>query len=963
MTIADVATGRFDPGALVSARGREWVVLPETRANVLRLRPLTGSEDDATLIHLDLEPTLPAAATFSPPDPARPGSFGSALLLRDALRLKLRAGAGPFRSFGNLGFEPRAYQLVPLLMALRQETIRLLVADDVGVGKTVEAGLIARELHDRGEIDRFVVICPPHLCEQWQQELQQKFHFDAVTVRPGTVRRLERGLGPDESVFDVYPVTVVSLDYIKSDRRRADFLRTCPRLVIVDEAHTCVQANTTTRHQRYRLLKGLAGDGRSPGRHLVLLTATPHSGDETAFHNLLGLLQPDFHAFGELPQGPERRALRQRLAGHFVQRRRGDIAEWKDDTVFPLRESREVTYRLTGAWGLLFEAVMAYARTLVQRAEGGTVKQQRMSWWAALAVLRCVSSSPAAASSTLRTRLEAAGPEDDARAVDELGQETVFDGALADDLLSRHEASPAGALEHWEDSRELRALIERADALRGPKNDPKLKVLLREVRELQKDGFRPVIFCRFIATARYVGEALRQRLGKKTHRVVVLTGELTPEQRREQVEELAELNEATRPVLVATECLSEGVNLQEHFDAVVHYDLTWNPTRLEQREGRADRFGQRSPKVRTVMLYGENNPVDGAVLRVILRKAEKIRRELGVSVPLPTDNNKIVEAILEAVLLHEPSDAAQMRLFNQAEKEVDSAWATVQSGRERSIFSHRRLRPADVLPEWERTTRVLGGPQDVERFVRSAAERLEAPLEQQNGAFRLPMDYLPAALGDRLRPLGMSAANRIGFRPPLAAGARHVHRSDPLVLVLADHVAEGAFGEGDAAVGARVSAAFVSDVKERTVVYLLRLRSQLETRRRNANGAGQGARMVLAEECLGVAVRGTGPPQVLGSDDGSSDEIAQELLSSEPVRNMPNGQKSLHAKQAIAALPQLQQEFDALARRRAEELLADHRRVRDASGMTGIRYSVRPCLPVDVIGVYVLVPAVAPREG
>ena len=261
----------FKPGDLVRARGREWVVLPELDTDRLKLRPLGGAEEDATLIYLPIEPETPTPATFALPDPNKSGSQEAALLLRDALRLKLRAGAGPFRSFGNINVEPRAYQLVPLLMALKLDTIRLLIADDVGIGKTIEAGLIARELIDRGEIKQLAVLCPPHLCEQWQQELAEKFSIEAEVVRTGTAARLERGLRPDESIFEVYPYTVVSLDYIKSDRRRSDFLRACPELVIVDEAHTCVQSNTAARHQRYQLLKGLA-EGE-PKRSMVL----PHS--------------------------------------------------------------------------------------------------------------------------------------------------------------------------------------------------------------------------------------------------------------------------------------------------------------------------------------------------------------------------------------------------------------------------------------------------------------------------------------------------------------------------------------------------------------------------------------------------------------------------------------------------------------------------------------------------------------
>src|SRR5690606_37448828 len=145
-----------------------------------------------------------------------------------------------------------------LLMALKLDPVRLLIADDVGIGKTVEALLIARELLDRGEVRRFSVLCPPHLADQWRTELSEKFHLDPVLVLPSTASRLD-GFGPTESLFDHYPITIVSTDFIKSDRRRDEFLRSAPELVIVDEAHTCADAGEgrSGRHQRHRLLKGL----------------------------------------------------------------------------------------------------------------------------------------------------------------------------------------------------------------------------------------------------------------------------------------------------------------------------------------------------------------------------------------------------------------------------------------------------------------------------------------------------------------------------------------------------------------------------------------------------------------------------------------------------------------------------------------------------------------------------------
>ncbi len=946
----------FKPGNLVRARGREWVVLPELGEDLLRLRPLGGAEEDATLVYLPLEAEPPVPAKFQPPDPEQPGTHLEALLLRDALRLKLRAGAGPFRSFGNLNVEPRAYQLVPLLMALKQEIVRLLIADDVGIGKTIEAGLIARELLDRGEITSLVVICPPHLCEQWQQELAEKFSIVAKVVRTGTITRLERGLRHDESIFEVYPFTVVSLDYIKSERRRSDFLRVCPEFVIVDEAHTCVQSNnTTTRHQRYQLLKSLAE--KEPLRGMLFLTATPHSGDDTAFHNLLGLLKPKFASLLDMPEGKSRRHLRDQLAMHFVQRRRGDIDEWKDKAGFPIRESREATYRLTGDWGRLFDDVLAYARTMVRRSESGDKLQQRMSWWAALALLRCISSSPAAASLALRTRLQAAKGETEQAQIehiDRVAGETVMDES-GDDFLAVKESVPAGTIDESEDAASLCRLIQGADRLRGSSNDPKLKALVNELRQLLQDGFRPVVFCRFIATAHYIGQELKKILDSKSTYVFVVTGELNSDQREERIEELKNLDDNIAPILIATDCLSEGVNLQRYFNAVIHYDLTWNPTRHEQREGRADRFGQASPIVRALMLYGENNPVDGAVLQVILRKADKIRKELGVSVPLPTENNRLVETIMQTVLLHGelPSQADQMDLdFGPTEIHVDKIWQTVSRKMTRTVFAQKRLTPEEVIPEWKKAVAVLGGTEDVERFVRHSAERLGAALDTRDGYYRLPIAHLPVEFKDRLNNIGFDKSAKISFTQPAPAGAIYIHRAHPVVEAFADHVTEGVLDDKRSGLGARASAIYTSGVTSRTVLYLLRLRSQLLVEQRGDDNRYSSAKYLLAEECLGIAVRGDATSKILTEDDALS------LLSLEPTQNMMEGQKVHLLRQAIDALPDLNDTFERVAHERARRLLEDHRRIREASDAKGLRYDVIPALPVDTIGVYIFMPMV-----
>ncbi|WP_321785787.1 helicase-related protein [Paraburkholderia sp. J94] len=940
-------TPEFHPGSLISARGREWVVLPESTAETLRLRPLGGGEHDETLIYLPLEkPQTVRPATFPWPTVAQARNHTASQMLLDALQLKLRSGAGPFRSFGNIAVEPRAYQLVPLLMALKLPTVRLLIADDVGIGKTIEGALIARELLDRGEIQRLTVLCPPHLCEQWQRELAERFHIHAVVVRSNTADRLERDLPPGTSLFHAHPYTVVSLDYIKSERRREAFQRHCPEFVVVDEAHTCTQAGQG-RQQRYQLLKGLADDAE---RHLVLLTATPHSGDEDAFFNLLGLLRPDFTQLKDMP-ADQRSDLREALARHFVQRRRPDIAEWQDTSMFPERLTAEITYRLTGAWGKLFNDVLTYARELVERSENQGLREQRMNWWAALALLRCISSSPAAAVNALRTRLTGVAGDagaSDAIPLEELeaqATDRVLDGT--DDALSTDDIEPGA---QTEDSERLQALIASATALAGQQNDPKLAKLQEHLALLLKDGFQPVVFCRYIATAHYLETALQEKFKSAT--VKAVTGELTPDEREDAVERLGESD--TR-ILVATDCLSEGINLQGLFTAVVHYDLSWNPTRHEQREGRVDRFGQKAREVRSTMLFGEDNPVDGAVLQVILRKAESIRKELGILVPMPDDEGKLTQALMNAVLLRKGASIGmqgELDLFGEPAKEIELAWesAREKARQNRSIFAQRRLRPEDVLPEWQKTAAVLGGETDVARFVSRAASQLGAPLQPANDHFKLLTEHLPASVRERLAVEGLTDTLRIDFHQPPAQGASFIHRTHPLVAVLADTLLERALDDAAYAIEdttvARAGSAFVNHVSLKTTVLLLRIRHQLTVTH------GASTHLLMCEEAVVVAASGNEPLTELSADQ------TRALLGAEATRNMPAPLRDRQLQSALDTLPGWQPRLDAIAQARAQALLQDHRRVREAAEGRG-SYQVTASLPVDVMGIYVLLPDAA----
>jgi superfamily II DNA or RNA helicase len=932
----------FATGALIRARGREWVVLPGSSEELVRVRPLSGVDDEETGILTGLETV--EAATFDLPDPTRAGDFRSSRLLRDALRLGFRSSAGPFRSFGAIAVQPRPYQLVPLMMALRQDTVRLLIADDVGIGKTIEASLIAKEMMAQGSAERLAVLCPPHLAGQWQSELRDKFHIDAELVMPGTVSRLERGLPMNRSIFEAYPHVIVSIDYIKGDRRKADFVRACPELVIVDEAHGCTLGSERGRQQRYELVRALSKD---PDRHLILVTATPHSGRADAFRSLLGHLDPSLEDLPDDLEGRGNEARRRSLARYLVQRRRGDIKSYLDeDTPFPEREEDEATYKLTEEYRKLFNRVLAYAREAVQDEAGGQ-HRQRVRWWAALGLLRALASSPAAAAETLRNRSTTADtttPEE----ADEVGRRSVLD-VDDDESFEGVDVTPGADVDEQDDEatrdrRRLQDMARQADALRGA-NDPKLQAAVPLIKRMLKDGYRPIVFCRFIATADYLAEELRGVLGKDVE-VAAVTGKLPPEERERRVLALAEHR---KRVLVATDCLSEGINLQEHFDAVMHYDLSWNPTRHEQREGRVDRYGQQRTKVRTLTFYGLDNQIDGIVLRVLIRKSRSIRDGLGVTVPTPQDTDSVMQAIAEGLLLHENADAGdQLALFEDyfrpKETRLHEEWdrAAEREQRSRTLFAQHTLDPNEVANELRAMREAIGSGADVERFVREVLTASGATL---NGDTPVAIDLTgtPRGLRDSVGALGDQAQLRARFELPIGDGEVHFTRTSPFVEGLATYVLDRALDPMQEGVAARCGAIRTDAVERRTTLLLIRMRFDIVTRR------GNRTHTQLAEDALLIAFEGTAAEAAW-----LSGETAQELLTAEPAGAVPDPAGAVAS--VLDGFDALRPELDGFARTRGEELLASHERVREASRAAGVTYAVEPKLPVDILGAYVFLP-------
>ncbi|OGR01324.1 MAG: helicase [Deltaproteobacteria bacterium RIFOXYD12_FULL_50_9] len=962
----------YQPGKLVSLRGRDWIVLPSDDKDLLLVKPLGGSDDEIAGIYLplDVESDRPADARFDVPTALDLGDISTARLLHDSARLAFRNGAGPFRSLAKLSFRPRSYQMVPLIMALRQEKVRLLIADDVGVGKTVEALLIIKELLERRKIKRFAVVCLPHLCEQWQAEIRAKLDIEAVIIRSNTQARLDRQIQGDTSVYDYYPYQVISIDYIKSDTRRNVFIEQCPELLIVDEAHTGARPAGTSagQQQRYHLVSSIA---HKPDQHLILLTATPHSGKPEEFHSLLGLLRKEFETLDLPNSSPQQR---KELARFFVQRKRADVEKWLgEDTPFPEREAFEWYYELSKEYAHFFDEMIDFARRLVgpDQKQGG---RKRVQYWTALALLRGVMSSPAAGVEMLNTRLSGLTPTTEDNADLQADEATAENPVRDSEFGFEGDNAPTHLIERHDWSshqrQQLRSFAQALSQLANLKDDQKLASAELIIEDWLKEGFNPVIFCRYIATANYVGKQLAPALKKKFAKldIQVITSEMPDELRKQRIEEMGK---SPLRVMIATDCLSEGINLQAHFTGVLHYDLPWNPNRLEQREGRVDRYGQLAPKVKACLLYGADNPIDGIVLDVLLRKVREIKRATGINVPFPEDSQSIIDTITQALLLNpdrhistkgvrKPGSAVQLTLdfglLSEAEQAKANITRKVDEAAERekasrSIFAQNAIKAQEIEADLREVDEAIGDTQAVESFVTAVLNNLlgvqvipHPSLPQigggpGRGGYRIIMANMPPQLRDLLPD---EEAVKISFQSPTPAGYHYIGRNHRFVEQLCQLVMANTMARVDNR-AARAAIIRTNQVAIKTTLLLFRCRNVIEQTKAH--------HQIVAEEMILWGWRGT-PQQKEFLDHGQAKEILTVARASSDLS--PQARAGF-LENELKLLQTLETEFTVVAEAQSKKLVAAHERF--SALMDNERFQVvYPVLPMDLLGVYILLP-------
>lgn len=547
------------------------------------------------------------------------------------------------------------YQLFPVLEALSMPRVNLLLADDVGLGKTIEAGLIVQELIRQRRIRRILIVCPSSLQIQWQDEMKEKFNLDFTIINSEQVYGIQRDLGMDANPWTVSPKIITSMDYLKQtdilNRFKSGTEHLLPHdavmlpwdLLIVDEAHNFSPARLSDDSNRYRLLRDIT----PYFEHRLFLTATPHNGYTTSFSGLLELLDPV--RFQQKPELTEEDYKHLRVI--MIRRMKSELNEGHDPPRFPLRKVKGLRIELSDNETALYEAMRTY-RIEVRKELSKKGNKERIlgEFIFALLTKRLLSSSYAFAR-TWWNHVAGFGLEefgyDQAKQSRDRAETPVDDDAEKNRREIDAVRHGAGWLAQYRDilkpyidvvSSLLRDLGWTPEIVRKGLSskatlppDRKWDRLLEWVREnLQQDGKfhneeRLIIFTEYRDTLEYLLHRF-SLAGVEDPEIQILFGGATSKHRRLIKEQFNEPLSNLR-ILLATDAASEGLNLQTSCRYVIHQEIPWNPMRLEQRNGRVDRHGQ----TRDVTAYHfvSDQIEDLKFLAFVANKVNTVRGDLG----------------------------------------------------------------------------------------------------------------------------------------------------------------------------------------------------------------------------------------------------------------------------------------------------------------------------------------------
>ncbi len=678
-----------DQGQIVEVRQRRYVVtgiqqmaLPDHAAGagihgIEHLVTLSSVEDDAlgeelcVVWQIEVGRRVYEKVTLPSPergfdDPPRLDAFLDAVRWGAASLADVRTLQAPFRS----GIVIEDYQLDPLVRAVQMPRVNLLVADDTGLGKTVEAGLICQELMLRHRVRRILIVCPSSIQIQWRDEMRDKFGLEFRIVDSSLMRDLRRKRGLHVNPWAHFPRLITSIDYLKRDRPLRLFRDTLPPdgqptyprtydLLLVDEAHNVAPAGSgkyATDSLRTAAMRSLVPHFE----HRVFLSATPHNGYPESFTALLELLDNQRFARGVAPD-------RDQLGAVMVRRLKSELPpKWDGSLRFPKRVLVPIEVQYTDVERSAHALLQAYSK--VRQANARDNLERYATEFVLKLLKKRLFSSPAAFSATLTKHVESLrtarrrGASLGSRPSMSTLQRQVSDAEeeFADD--DQFEEATEGTIDAasrlfhpltGDEEKQVADLTRWAeDASARP--DSKAKALLQWLHSNIKPGGawtdrRVIIFTEYRATQKWLQGVLAQAglaEGRgEERRLLILYGGM-PSDQREAVKAAFQADPSVSPVriLLATDAASEGINLQNHCARLIHYEIPWNPTRLEQRNGRVDRHGQREPEVKVFHFvsagFTERLKQSGAVppsaldadlefLARAVQKVENIRQDLG----------------------------------------------------------------------------------------------------------------------------------------------------------------------------------------------------------------------------------------------------------------------------------------------------------------------------------------------
>lgn len=670
-------------GQLVVVRRRAFVVSEIIRSSLQRdgvadnsdhLIKLSSVEDDALGEELqviwELEPgttiheksTLPEPVSFD--HPRRLQAFLDAVRWGAISQADDRALQSPFRS----GIEIDEYQLDPVVRAVSMPRVNLLIADDVGLGKTIEAGLVVQEMILRHRVRSVLIVCPSSLQVQWKEEMRDKFGLEFRIIDSETISQLRRKRGIHINPWSHFPRLITSIDYIKRERPLRTFRETLPSgdqptypraydLMIVDEVHNVAPSGRgkyATDSMRTLAIRSLAPHFE----HKLFLSATPHNGYRESFAALLELLDSQRFARAVTPN-------RDQLDAVMVRRMKSELKlRWDGSRRFAERVVKHLEVPYTEEERQTHRALQQYSEMRLKHAISDG---ERMVAEFVLKLLKKrLFSSPAAFGITLEKHIATVGGRKASNTAtrdiedisDDYADDEEYEAEVGEVVSSVSQVlSPLAT----EEKALLRQLSEYA-VKAGQRPDCKARTLIDWLKKTLRPGDqwneeRVIIFTEYRATQKWLFDLLAREGFAADGRLEMIYGGM-PNDQREPIKAAFQTHprDSAVRILLATDAASEGVNLQNHCSRLIHYEIPWNPNRMEQRNGRVDRHGQKADEVhihhfvgrgfdaiRTPGKVGDLEADLEFLMRAVL-KIETIREDLGKVGPVIA--SQVEEAML-----------------------------------------------------------------------------------------------------------------------------------------------------------------------------------------------------------------------------------------------------------------------------------------------------------------------------